>query len=286
MAASKWLASIAMRNKSNKTDFEVLSDHLNYHHNLVKYSLHQTHKHAKKLFRKHRLIFDNLKNAGSKAAAGAALAGTLFVAPAHSGTNNDILKDNLSKTEEGKKQVESAKAQADADKAKLQGDNQQLDKRASSAEKSAAQARVETIQAQRDLDAKKSELDKATADLNNKKNDVDKATSDLNNAKNDLSKSKSDLDKAKSNLSTKQDEVDKANRCISLFNSATAIVGLQNRANENTINLLTQAILHAAEGLYDSAQTALDNADNWNIKAVEYSRQATGIFNRVIAGNC
>ncbi len=86
MSVTKWLVGLASQ-KKNQTDFEMLSDHLNYHHSLVKRSLHQTHRHAKKLFRKHRLTFDNLKNVGTKAAAGAALASALFVSPAHTGAN-------------------------------------------------------------------------------------------------------------------------------------------------------------------------------------------------------
>lgn len=93
MATCKWLVSLTSQRKV-QSDFDMLSDHLNYHHSIVKRSLHQTHRHAKKLFRKHRLTFNNLKNVGTKAAAGAALAGTLFVAPAHSGVEKDKQGDN------------------------------------------------------------------------------------------------------------------------------------------------------------------------------------------------
>lgn len=98
MAISKWLVSLATHRK-DQTDFEMLSDHLNYHHSLVKRSLHQTHRHAKRLFRKHKLTFNNLKSAGTKAAAGAALASTLFVSPAHSGTDTNKLKTDVGHTQ-------------------------------------------------------------------------------------------------------------------------------------------------------------------------------------------
>lgn len=70
--------------RSGSADFRLLHERLNRHHHIIRQSLHTTHRHARKLFRKHNLTFHNLKSVTTRATAGAALAGTLFVAPVQS----------------------------------------------------------------------------------------------------------------------------------------------------------------------------------------------------------
>ncbi len=66
-------------------DFDDVYTRLALHHHAAKLRLHQTHRHAKKLFRRHKLTLHNVRHAATKATAGAALAGSLFVSPVHSG---------------------------------------------------------------------------------------------------------------------------------------------------------------------------------------------------------
>jgi len=51
---------------------------------------HAKHKHAKRLLRKHNITVNDMRHGATKAAAGAALAGSLFVAPAHSQTPKPV----------------------------------------------------------------------------------------------------------------------------------------------------------------------------------------------------
>jgi len=66
------------------TDFDVLKSHLQSHHRTVVDSFHKTHRHAKKLFKKHEVSLKHIRNSATSMAAGAAMAGTLFVSPAMS----------------------------------------------------------------------------------------------------------------------------------------------------------------------------------------------------------
>jgi len=76
-------------------EYKYLYRNLSKHHNVVKKSFHHTHKHAKKLLNKHSIKLENLRHAGVKAAAGAALATSMFVAPAYS---HDTKSVNLQKS--------------------------------------------------------------------------------------------------------------------------------------------------------------------------------------------
>lgn len=70
--------------EKHSPDFEKLFNKLNLHHRAVVKSFHATHGHAKKLLKKHGVLLENLRHAGAKATAGAAVAGSLFISPAYS----------------------------------------------------------------------------------------------------------------------------------------------------------------------------------------------------------
>lgn len=69
--------------KEKRARFRAIHRNLSAHHERIKHALHKTHKHVKKLLRKHRVALGALRHGGVKAAAGAALAASLFVSPAH-----------------------------------------------------------------------------------------------------------------------------------------------------------------------------------------------------------
>ena len=163
----------------------------------------------------------------------------------------DALKDNLSKTEEGKKQLETAKAQADADKTKLEGENQQLGKRVSSAEQQANQVKTTLATTQRDLEAKR----------------------------NDLYKIKSELD-------AKQTEITKINRCVTLFASGKELFErYDDQSGSATINLIN-AQNAFSEGNGILGKTYLDQAEEL-LRNAEFSYdQLQKIFTKVQSGNC
>lgn len=79
------------RRRKGSADFSLLQEKLGKHHDVIRKSLHSSHRHAKKLFRKHNLNFHNLKSVTTRATAGAALAGTLFVAPVQSSNPKPIV---------------------------------------------------------------------------------------------------------------------------------------------------------------------------------------------------
>ncbi len=63
-------------------DFKELQKKLGRHHRAVVDTFHLTHRHAKRLLKKYNVAVEHLRHGGTRAVAGAALASSLFVAPA------------------------------------------------------------------------------------------------------------------------------------------------------------------------------------------------------------
>lgn len=77
------LLDFLVNKRESSGKFDKIHKNLSQHHARIKKSLHSTHKHAKKLLHKHRVVLGSLRHGSVKAAAGAALAASLFVSPAH-----------------------------------------------------------------------------------------------------------------------------------------------------------------------------------------------------------
>lgn len=90
IASIKGLINALRSRRPGSPDYNDVYEKLSTHHFWVKQSLHNSHKHARRLFRKHKLTFRHLRHASTRAAAGAALAGSLFVGPVHSGVVKPI----------------------------------------------------------------------------------------------------------------------------------------------------------------------------------------------------
>ncbi|MFA6082110.1 MAG: hypothetical protein WC773_01665 [Patescibacteria group bacterium] len=74
------------KNYKKSPEFKRLHSQLRTQQAQVQQTFHHTHKHAKKLLRKHRIVLGHLRHGSTKAFAGAALASSLFVAPIHTQT--------------------------------------------------------------------------------------------------------------------------------------------------------------------------------------------------------
>ncbi len=95
------LLDYLLNKREKSARFKQIHNNLKIHHENIKKSFHVTHKHAKKLLHKHKVLLGSLRHGAVKAAAGAALATSLFVSPAHTApvpTNNAASVPEPSKT--------------------------------------------------------------------------------------------------------------------------------------------------------------------------------------------